>query len=106
MPEARKLDGFDNEMAFDCIRRRRDWAWRVKDIKAPANINAEITAVRALAAPGMVSFARLLLLGRAPVEDCLPDASGGQILTTCEFLDKIFRLSRKNAVKGESLELG
>ena len=75
LPEARKLDGLDNEMAFDCIRRRRDWAWRVKDIKAPANINAEITAVRALAAPGMASFARPFLFGGAPMEGSLPDAA-------------------------------
>lgn len=35
-----------------------------------------------------------------------PDASGGQFLTICEFLDEIFGLRRKNAVKGELIELG
>ena len=72
LPEARRLDAIDHEMAFDFLRRRSDWAWRVKDIKAPANINVDVTAVRAMAEPGVRSSARPFLFDGGSVADSLP----------------------------------
>jgi len=123
LPEARRLDAIDNETAFDFLRRRSDWAWRVKDIKAPANINADVTAVRAMAEPGARSSARPFLFDGGSVVDSLPkatnialdwgnktfqssfqyDAQSGRYL---RFLGKEPALSCKTPTDGEEEQMG